>query len=190
MKRVRDVAWPIIGIWRRRDIVVALVQGPARAVAGEPEERVLLDLRRWLLAICSTSLAYAALAWYDQIALLHLRQRISWRFVAVALFTAYALAHNIGASVLSGAVVRYRAYSEKGLSVGEIGVLVAFCSFTFGLGAATVAGLSLLFHPELIRAFRRRASLARPGWRSVRPPSPTLRSPGTTRSHFCIWAGA
>ena len=71
----------------------------------------------------------------------------------MASFTAYALAHNIGASVLSGAVVRYRAYSEKGLSVGEIGVLVAFCSFTFALGAATVGGFSLLFHPELVERF-------------------------------------
>jgi uncharacterized membrane protein YbhN (UPF0104 family) len=108
---------------------------------------------RWMFAIGSTSLAYAALAWYDQIALLHLRRRINWRFVAVASFTAYALAHNIGASVLSGAVVRYRAYSEKGLSVAEVGVLVAFCSFTFALGAATVAGFSLLIHPELIQRF-------------------------------------
>ncbi len=84
---------------------------------------------------------------------MHLGRRLSWRFVAVASFTAYALAHNIGASVLSGAVVRYRAYSEKGLGVGEIGVLVAFCSFTFGLGAATVAAFSLLFHPELVERF-------------------------------------
>ena len=82
-----------------------------------------------------------------------LGRRLSWRYVAVASFTAYALAHNIGASVLSGAVVRYRAYSEKGLSVGEIGVLVAFCSFTFALGAATVGGFSLLFHPELVERF-------------------------------------
>ena len=59
------------------------------------------------------------------------------------------IAHNIGASVFSGAVVRYRAYSEKGLSVGEIGVLVAFCSFTFALGAAMVARFSLIVHPAI-----------------------------------------
>ena len=50
---------------------------------------------------------------------------------------------------LSAAVVRYRAYSEKGLNVGEIGVLVAFCSFTFALGASIVGGFCLLSHPEL-----------------------------------------
>ena len=154
LKRVHDVAWPIIGLgavavssWLLfKDLRGLSFASLKSAVASIP-------LARWLLAIGSTSLAYAALAWYDQIALLHLRQRLSWRFVAVASFTAYALAHNIGASVLSGAVVRYRAYSTQGLSVGEIGVLVAFCSFTFGLGAATVAGLSLLFHPELVERF-------------------------------------
>jgi uncharacterized membrane protein YbhN (UPF0104 family) len=71
----------------------------------------------------------------------------------VASFTAYAVGHNIGASVLSGAVVRYRAYSEKGLGVGEIGVLVAFCSFTFALGASMVSGFCLLLHPELAERF-------------------------------------
>ena len=32
-------------------------------------------------------------------------------------------------------------------------MLVAFCSFTFALGAATVGGFSLLFHPELVERF-------------------------------------
>ncbi len=60
--------------------------------------------------------AYAALAGYDRIALLHLRRKISWLFIALCSFTTYALSHNIGASVLSGAVVRYRAYSSQGMS--------------------------------------------------------------------------
>ena len=85
----------------------------------------------------------------------------SWRFVGLASFTTYAIAHNIGASVLSGAVIRYRAYSTKGLSVGEIGVLVAFCSFTFALGVATLGGLLLLVPSRTGRALRRGAALAR-----------------------------
>ena len=162
MKRVHDAAWPVIGLGA---VAVSswLLFKDLRGLSLASLKSALfsISLARWLLAIGSTSLAYAALAWYDQIALMHLGRRLSWRYVAVASFTAYALAHNIGASVLSGAVVRYRAYSEKGLSVGEIGVLVAFCSFTFALGAATVGGFCLLFHPELGRALRRRAALAR-----------------------------
>ena len=154
MKRVHDVAWPIIGLGA---VAVSswLLFKDLRGLSFASLTSALFSITpaRWLLAIGSTGLAYAALAWYDQIALLHLGRRINWRYVAVASFTAYALAHNIGASVLSGAVVRYRAYSAKGLGVGEIGVLVAFCSFTFALGAATVGGFSLLFHPELVERF-------------------------------------
>ena len=154
MKRVHDVAWPIIGLGA---VAVSswLLFKDLRGLSFASLKSALfsISLARWLLAIGSTSLAYAALAWYDQIALLHLGRRLSWRYVAVASFTAYALAHNIGASVLSGAVVRYRAYSEKGLSLGEIGALVAFCSFTFALGAAIVGGVCLLLHPELAKRF-------------------------------------
>ncbi len=39
------------------------------------------------------------------------------------------------------------------MSVGEIGVLVAFCSFTFALGVATLGGLLLLVRPELVERF-------------------------------------
>ena len=102
----------------------------------------------WALALCSTGLAYAALAWYDQIALAHLGRRLSWRFVGLVSFTTYALAHNIGATMLSGAVVRYRAYSTKGLGMAEVGVLVAFCSFTFTLGNLLLGGLTLLLGPN------------------------------------------
>ena len=154
MKRVRDVAWPIIGLGAVAVASWLLFKDLRGLSFGSLKSAIAaISPARWLLAIGSTSLAYSALAWYDQIALMHLGRRLSWRFVAVASFTAYALAHNIGASVLSGAVVRYRAYSEKGLSFGEIGVLVAFCSFTFGLGAATVGGFSLLFHPQLVERF-------------------------------------
>jgi uncharacterized membrane protein YbhN (UPF0104 family) len=154
MKRVHDAAWPIIGLGA---VAVSswLLFKDLRGLSFASLKSALFSISpaRWLLAVGSTSLAYAALAWYDRIALLHLGRRLSWRYVAAASFTAYALAHNIGASVLSGAIVRYRAYSEKGLSVGEIGVLVAFCSFTFALGAATVGGFCLLLHPELAKRF-------------------------------------
>ncbi len=75
---------------------------------------------------------------------------ISWLFVSVCSFTTYALSHNIGASVFSGAVVRYRAYTSKGLSTAQVAVLVALCSFTFGLGTAFLGGLVLVLEPQLL----------------------------------------
>jgi glycosyltransferase 2 family protein len=151
MKRVQDIAWPVIGLgavavssW----FLFKELRGLSLASLGEAIASI--SPGRWLLAIGSTSLAYAALAWYDRIALLHLGRKIGWLFVGLTSFTTYAIAHNIGASVLSGAVIRYRAYSTKGLSVAEIGVLVAFCSLTFGLGVVTLGGLLLLIRPGLV----------------------------------------
>lgn len=107
----------------------------------------------WALAAGSTLVAYAALAGYDRVALLHLGKRISWWFITICSFTTYALSHNIGASVVSGGVVRYRAYSTKGLSPAEIGLLVAFCSFTFILGTVTLIGLVLVLDPDIMLRF-------------------------------------
>lgn len=107
----------------------------------------------WVLAAACTLVAYAALAGYDRVALLQLGKRIDWLFITVCSFTTYALSHNIGASVVSGGVVRYRAYSTKGLSPAEIGLLIAFCSFTFILGTVTLIGLVLVLDPDIVLRF-------------------------------------
>jgi uncharacterized membrane protein YbhN (UPF0104 family) len=112
-----------------------------------------ISAKNWLLCIASTLVAYAALAGYDRIALQHLGRRVSWLFITLVSFTTYALSHNIGASVFSGAVVRYRAYATKGLSAAEIGVLIAFCSFTFVFGVIFLTGLVLLVEPGITDRF-------------------------------------
>ena len=96
-------------------------------------------------------MAYAALASYDHIALLQLGvKHISWIYISICSFTTYALSHNIGASVFSGAMVRYRAYSTKGLTAAQVAVLVAFCAFTFAFGSVLLGGLLLTTHPSMM----------------------------------------
>src|SRR5262249_7774219 len=108
-----------------------------------------------VLAILSTLVAYAALAWYDRIALLHLGiKNISWVFISLCSFTTYALAHNIGATVFSGGVVRYRAYHSKGLSAAQVAVLVAVCSLTFAFGTVLLGGIISVLEPEQLGRFR------------------------------------
>lgn len=114
---------------------------------------VAISTRDWCLAIFATLGAYAALAGYDHLALMHLKRKVGWLFISLCSFTTYALAHNIGASVFSGALVRYRAYSSKGLTASEVGVLVAFCSFTFALGTLLLTGLVLLIRPDITERF-------------------------------------
>ncbi|NIX76160.1 lysylphosphatidylglycerol synthase domain-containing protein [Microvirga terricola] len=152
MKNVREFIWPVIGL------VAVVVSGWLlyRELRGLSLEAVWDSLKavpthRYALAGLSTLVAYAALAWYDRIALLHLGVRhISWFFVSMTSFTTYALSHNIGASVFSGALVRYRAYTSKGLNAAQIAVLVALCSFTFGLGTILLGGIVLTVDPTLL----------------------------------------
>ena len=108
-----------------------------------------IPARGWLFSALCTLAAYAGLAGYDRIALLHLGRKVSWLFITLCSFTTYALSHTIGASVFSGAIVRYRAYSSRGLTPQEIGVLVAFCSFTFALGVVLLTGLVLVIEPGI-----------------------------------------
>jgi uncharacterized membrane protein YbhN (UPF0104 family) len=107
----------------------------------------------YLLAAISALLAYIALAWYDRIALIHLERQneISWPFIASCSFVTYALGHNIGASVLSGGLVRLRAYGSCGLGAAEVAILVALCSFTFTYGTVLLTGLVFVIQPEIVQ---------------------------------------
>jgi uncharacterized membrane protein YbhN (UPF0104 family) len=112
-----------------------------------------IPISRYALSTLGTIAAYAAIAGYDHIALVHLGRRVSLVFVSLCSFTTYALSHNVGGSVLSGAVIRYRAYGTKGLSGAEVGILVAVCWFTFVLSMIFVLGLLLTLHPDLANRF-------------------------------------
>lgn len=146
--------WPVVGLAAVAFSIWLLI-GELRYTSLDDVWESLVAIRphSWLLAICATFAAYAALAGYDHIALLHLRKKVSWIFVTICSFTTYALAHNIGGSVFSGAVVRYRAYSTQGLTGSEIGVLVGLCSLTFTLATILLTGLVLVLEPRLLDRF-------------------------------------
>jgi len=152
--KLRKFFWPIVGsaavvfsIW--------LLYHELRGVSLEEMTTSFarISLHSWLLAILSTFVAYGALAGYDNIALKYLNRKVPWLFITIGSFTTYAISHNVGASVLSGAVVRYRAYGSKGLTMAEVGVLVAFCSFTFAIGVLFLTGLVFVIEPEIVDRF-------------------------------------
>lgn len=112
-----------------------------------------IGLQHWLLIIACTIGCYTILALYDGLALQHLGRKLNFGFVFCTSLTTYAIAHNIGASALSGAVIRYRAYSSKGLSGVEVGMLVTFCSLTFVLGVMLLLSVDFLLTPTLEERF-------------------------------------
>ncbi|WP_062228842.1 lysylphosphatidylglycerol synthase transmembrane domain-containing protein [Aureimonas frigidaquae] len=152
--RLKEYIWPVIGLG------AVLFSGWLlyHEVRGLSLDDILTSFQaisgvQWALASGAAIAAYGLLALYDQLALRHLNKNISFPFVLATSFTTYALSHNIGASVFSGAVVRYRAYTSKGLSVSNVALLIAFCSFTFALGVVIVTAVSLLLYPEAIRGY-------------------------------------
>lgn len=152
--KAKDFVWPVIGVCAVA-ISAWLLYRELRSISLDDVMDSLYAIRmhQWVLASVAAVLAYTSLAGYDRIALLHLRRKISWLFIALCSFTTYALSHNIGASVVSGAVVRYRAYSSQGLPGSHIAVLIAFCSFTFVLGVVITSSVVLLLEPQILMRF-------------------------------------
>jgi len=153
MKKLLDYFWPLVGLVA----VVASFYLLYHEFQGESVGTEVwtalnnISVSHYVFAGLSTLIAYAALAWYDRIALLYLGvTNISWPFISLCSFTTYALSHNIGASVFSGAMVRYRAYSTKGLTAGQVAALVVLCSYTFGFGNVLLGGALLTFDPTLM----------------------------------------
>lgn len=151
---LKKYIWPVVGL-ATIGFSIWLLYHEVRGLSLDDlwESLTAIRIRDWIFSGLCTLVAYAALAGYDRIALQHLGKKVNWLFITLTSFTTYALAHNVGASVFSGAVVRYRAYTSKGLTVGEVGVLVALCSFTFVIGTIMLIGLVLLYEPELTERF-------------------------------------
>jgi glycosyltransferase 2 family protein len=150
----RRYLWPVIGI-AAVIFSLLLLWHELRGISIDDVWAgiVAVPARGWVLAALSSAVAYASLAGYDHIALLHIGKKVSWLFVTFCSFTTYALSHNIGGSVFSGAVIRYRAYGTRGLTGQDVGILVAICWITFMLSTLFVSGIVLLFEPEIVDRF-------------------------------------
>jgi len=83
MKKLSEFIWPIIGLaavvisgyFLYQELKTTSISAIGDAILAIPPHRIVL-------AALSTLVAYAALAWYDRIALLHLGvSHISWVFV-------------------------------------------------------------------------------------------------------------
>jgi glycosyltransferase 2 family protein len=111
------------------------------------------DWRTLIIAGAFVAAGYVTLTFYDLFALRTIgRTEIPYRIAALGGFTSYAVGHNVGASVFSGGAVRYRIYSEWGLSVIEVTKICFIAGLTFWLGNVTVLGLGVLYAPQAARA--------------------------------------
>jgi phosphatidylglycerol lysyltransferase len=104
---------------------------------------------RLLEAVVLACGGYGCLTLYDALGLRFAGAKVTYPRLALISFMGYAIGHNVGMNTLSGGAIRFRAYSPLGLTAKQVGMVIAFGTLTFVLGAALLLGLSLLSQADL-----------------------------------------
>jgi uncharacterized membrane protein YbhN (UPF0104 family) len=110
---------------------------------------------RLVLALAATVLGYLALAGYDALSLAALGRRLPFRRVAYAAFLGYAFANSLPLSVVTGAAVRYRLYSQWGIARTDAARVITLNTVTYAVGLLASAGLAFALQPVLVPGFLR-----------------------------------
>ncbi|MDH8425996.1 hypothetical protein QIG80_27370, partial [Klebsiella pneumoniae] len=73
-----------------------------------------------LAAVCVLC-AFFTLTFYDLFALRTIgKMHVPYRIAALSSFTSYTIGHNIGATVFTGGAIRFRIYSDWGLTAIDV----------------------------------------------------------------------
>ena len=100
-----------------------------------------------LAALCVLG-AFGTLTFYDYFALRTIgKTHVPYRIAALSSFTSYTIGHNIGATVFTGGAIRFRIYSDYGLSAIDVAKICFISGLTFWLGNTFVLGIGMIWHP-------------------------------------------
>src|SRR4030081_2921512 len=100
-----------------------------------------------LAALCVVG-AFCTLTFYDFFALRTIgKKQVPYRIAALASFTSYTIGHNIGATVFTGGAIRFRIYSDYGLSAIDVAKICFLSGLTFWLRTSFVLGFGMAWHP-------------------------------------------
>jgi len=97
-------------------------------------------------------MSYTVFTFYDLLAIKYLGYATKYSKILVGAFVSYVFSENLGLAVLSGSTIRYKYYSEWGISPKQIAKAITFCTITFWLGMLAVAGIFLTLHPIVFPA--------------------------------------
>jgi uncharacterized membrane protein YbhN (UPF0104 family) len=105
-----------------------------------------------LAALCVLG-AFGTLTFYDYFALRTIgKTHVPYRIAAMSAFTSYTIGHNIGATVFTGGAIRFRIYSDYGLSAIDVAKICFISGLTFWLGNTFVLGIGMIWHPQAASA--------------------------------------
>src|SRR5881227_3891152 len=152
------IGWKRLGIAASLLIIVFAITTLVRTLKGVDTAVILVALteiaphRIALAALCVVG-AFCTLTFYDFFALRTIgRNHVPYRIAAMSSFTSYTIGHNIGATVFTGGAIRFRIYSDYGLTAIDVAKICFLSGLTFWLGNLFVLGIGMAWHPSAASA--------------------------------------
>ena len=147
------IGWKRLGIAASLLIIAFAVTTLVRPLRGVDTGVILTALTEIppshiaLAALCVVG-AFCTLTFYDYFALRTIgKKHVPYRIAALASFCSYTIGHNIGATVFTGGAIRFRIYSDYGLSAIDVAKICFLSGLTFWLGNTFVLGIGMAWHP-------------------------------------------
>lgn len=147
------IGWKRVGIVASLVIVTLAAMHLFKTLKGVDTAIVLTALAEKsqgqiaLAALCVIG-AFFTLTFYDLFALRTIgKMHVPYRVAAMSSFTSYTIGHNIGATVFTGGAIRFRIYSDWGLSAIDVAKICFISGLTFWLGNTFVLGIGMIWHP-------------------------------------------
>src|ERR1700754_2241474 len=152
------IGWKRLGIAASLLIIGIAIRTLVRTLSGVDTGVVLVALAEkplmqiGLAALCVTG-SFCTLTFYDLFALRTIgKKHVPYRIAALSSFTSYSIGHNIGATVFTGGAIRFRIYSDYGLTAIDVAKICFLSGLTFWLGNLFVLGIGMAWHPAAASA--------------------------------------
>src|SRR4051794_23542461 len=149
----KRIGWKRLGIAASFFIIAFAITTLVRTLKGVDSGVILIALTEIppghiaLAALCVVG-AFCTLTFYDYFALRTIgKKHVPYRIAAMSAFTSYSIGHNIGATVFTGGAIRFRIYSDYGLSAIDVAKICFLSGLTFWLGNLFVLGIGMTLHP-------------------------------------------
>src|SRR6201747_1673432 len=147
------IGWKRLRIAASLLIIILAVTTLVRTLKGVDTGVILVALTEKssaqiaLAALCVVG-AFCTLTFYDFFALRTIgKNHVPYRIAALSSFTSYTIGHNIGATVFTGGAIRFRIYSDYGLTAIDVAKICFLSGLTFWLGNTFVLGIGMAWHP-------------------------------------------
>src|SRR5580698_1931586 len=141
------IGWKRLGIFASLLIIAFAIRTLVHTLKGVDAGVILIALTNIHPGRIALG-AFCTLTFYDFFALRTIgKKSVPYRIAALTSFTSYTIGHNIGATVFTGGAIRFRIYSDYGLTAIDVAKICFLSGLTFWLGNLFVLGVGMTLHP-------------------------------------------